>query len=170
MADGSKGWCWKCRTFQSVANPVCTECGATRPVRKSEPWTFQGVLFLTVFVGIIAGIGYGGWRMVAWITAPREAPTSLSAEVRFSGSQIQIENNDTYAWTLCKVTLNSGIVRGSWSQEMGQIPAGETVSGGLMAFTRGRGERFNPLTHAVEDVLIDCDTPEGRRYWTGRAR
>ena len=154
--------CRQCRKTIPADSVRCPTCDILNPGKRD---------FLAVGVTLIVvlGVVYAGWRTVAWITTPSEDTPSLTAEVRFSDSQIQIENNDTYAWTFCTVTLNSGI-RGSWSQELGRIPAGETVAGGLMAFTRGRGERFNPVTHAVQDVLIDCDTPEGRRYYSGRAR
>ena len=74
MADGSKGWCWKCRAFQSAANAVCVECGVTRPIRKNAPWTWQGALFLTVLVGMVAGIGYGAYSLVRGSPEPPPPP------------------------------------------------------------------------------------------------
>ena len=114
-----------------------------------------GYVLFGVF-GVVSSFGDGD----------REPVPALSAEVRVGEGQVHVTNQDSFGWTGCKVTLNSGI-GGSWSQTYGSISAGETVSGGLMAFTRRRGERFNPLTHALEDVLIDCSTPAGRTYWTG---
>ena len=123
-------------------------------------WGILGAIVLGlgyVVLGIVAEFGDGG----------REPAPDLSAEVKVGDGQVQVTNQDSFGWTGCEVTLNSGI-GGSWSQNYGSISPGQTVSGGLMAFTRRRGERFNPLTHALEDVLIDCSTPAGRAYWSGR--
>ncbi len=68
--------CQSCKRSLGGGYP-CTFCGKTAP----DGWRWQGALFLTVMVGTLVGIGYGGWRMVGWNTAPTEAPTSLSAEV-----------------------------------------------------------------------------------------
>ena len=112
---------------------TCRQCGKTIPANSVRCPTCDIVnpgkrdfFAAGVTLIVVLGVFYAGWRTVAWITTPSEAPPSLAAEVRFTDSQIQIENNDTYEWTLCTITLNSGIVRGSWSQDLGRIPAGDT--------------------------------------------
>lgn len=70
--DGSRGWCWRCGEFQEATRQVCVKCGAARPVRKSAPWTWQGVVFLALLVAIPAVIGYGLYRAAR---PPQEATT-----------------------------------------------------------------------------------------------
>jgi hypothetical protein len=94
----------------------------------------------------------------------------LNAAARVDNAQLHLTNNDPFPWTDCSVELNSGTIRAGWSQNVGRIPAGETVSSGLMAFTRSGGERFNSFTHAVESIHVDCNTLGGRRLWSGRFR
>lgn len=57
MGEG-KGWCWKCKAYQSASNELCAECGASRPVRGKDPWTWQGAIFVTILVGVVAGFGF----------------------------------------------------------------------------------------------------------------
>ena len=134
---------------------------------RAETIFAQGLVWGFVVL-LLAGIGYVLVVVVGVVSDfdSAEVPP-LSAEVRISEGQIHLTNSDAFDWTACTISLNAGI-GGSWSQDVGRVPAGQTVSGGLMAFTRGRGERFNPVTHAVEDILVDCATPAGRSYWSGR--
>lgn len=93
--------------------------------------------------------------------------TQLNAQVRKTATQVFVTNDDSFAWTNCSVELNAGVISSGWSQQVGRIEPGEEVSGGLMAFTRSGGERFNPGSHVVETVDVHCDTPTGRRHYNG---
>jgi hypothetical protein len=84
--------------------------------------------------------------------------------VRNTETQIVVKNGDVFAWTSCTIELNGGVARSGWIQEIGRVGPGETVAGGLMAFTRSDGERFNPGAYAVVQVAVSCDTPRGRAY------
>ena len=86
--------CRQCRKTIPADSARCPTCDIVNPGKLDIP---AAVFAAGVFLTIVLGVGYAGWRTVAWITAPSEAPPSLSAQVRFSDSQIQIENNDTYA-------------------------------------------------------------------------
>lgn len=168
-----------------VADGVLCPCGqqARRidsPPEKPRPLEKKPSLLETIFAqgmvwgvvgGILVGVGYVLFSIFGAAAdmggGDSEPIPDLRASVEVAGGQVHVTNDDPFDWTRCTITLNAGF-GGSWSQEVGRIPASQTVSGGLMAFTRGRGERFNPLTHAVEDILLDCYTPAGRSTWAGR--
>jgi hypothetical protein len=94
--------------------------------------------------------------------APRERPT-LNAAAQKSATQITVTNEDTVAWSACRVEINS-----RWTAQMGDLAPGERATAGLMTFTRSGGERFNPSTHAVENLTVRCTTPAGALSWFGR--
>lgn len=169
-----------------VQDGIVCPCGheATavhRPPPKPKPPEKRPSLAETIFAqglvwGVIGAVLLGGGYLVFSVVSgvgaafdgnESEPVPDLSASVSVSGGQVHVTNYDSFDWTGCEITLNAGL-GGSWSQTVGRIPGGETVRGGLMAFTRRRGERFNPLTHAVEDVFLDCVTPAGRSTWAGR--
>jgi hypothetical protein len=94
-------------------------------------------------------------------------PPGLNARVHLDGMTLRLTNGDTVDWTGCDVEINPGVVRSGWSQRVPAVAAGEVVEGGLMAFTRGDGERFDPSTYAVQEVMVSCDTPQGRARYLG---
>lgn len=158
--------CKECGKEVSEKADKCPNCGVADPTGANAKALQIGALgclglFAVFFVFIsLAGGGGGSDR------TPDPAPT-LSATVRMSGMQLHVTNDDVFTWTDCVIDINGGI-RSGFTQRIARIAAGETVSGGLMAFTRSGGERFNPITHAVESVSVRCGTPQGRGYWGGR--
>ena len=123
-----------------------------RPSRSWLGWLWMavgGMLFL--FAVLAAAAACGG---------SNAAQPELNASVRRTGAQLLVENRDTFPWRNCEVEINPGR-GGGWSQRVAYVPAGETIRGGLLAFTREGGERFNPATHAIETVRVACDVPAG---------
>ena len=92
---------------------------------------------------------------------------SLTAWVESSDITLRVTNRDTFPWTGCEVSVNSGIVRSGFSQKVGLIAAGDMRQWPLADFTRPSGERFNPLTTVVTDAFLACDTDQGRGYHSG---
>lgn len=129
-----------------------------------------------VLVGIIFLVVGGCWAMISPSGSDSDPPsapeprTSLEAEVRRLGAEVQITNLDEGPWTNCTVEINPGVIRGGYSQRGISVGPGETISRGLGTFTAGGGERFNPNTHAVETVALRCNTPTGRRAYFGSFR
>lgn len=95
-------------------------------------------------------------------TRTKTGPDDLTAGVIFTGTQFQITNSDSFAWRNVRLTVNS-----KYKYELGSIAAGATVEIGVLNFTKGDGERFNPLTHKPKDFFIAADTKHGRLYYTG---
>lgn len=96
------------------------------------------------------------------------SPPDLRGAIYLSNTQVHVRNDDAFAWTNCSVSINPGIVRSGWSQDVARIAPGEIITGGLMAFTRSGGERFQPSQYVVETVGLSCETPAGRAYYSGR--
>lgn len=162
--------CRECGKEVSTEATTCPHCGVSQPTKSAASRNlsgFQGcavILLLVVAAGVVSSILAPATRSPRQRTAARVP--DLTATVRSTATDVRITNGDSFDWTNCTVRLNPTLT-GSWSQRVGRIGAGETVSGGLMAFTRGNGERFNPVSYAVEGVGLSCDTPRGRASWAG---
>jgi hypothetical protein len=84
------------------------------------------------------------------------APEKLDASVSFSGTQFTITNKNSYDWNGVKLEINGGIVSRGYVLRMDRLAAGQTYKVGAAQFTKSDGERFNPLTHKVKQLLIFC--------------
>src|SRR5690606_4295938 len=93
--------------------------------------------------------------------AAREQPLQALIEIR--DGQLRMTNLEEGVWQSCRISINTGVVRGGWTTDVARIAPGATVAGGLMTFVKSDGERFNPFTHAVQSVSLACNTPAGRR-------
>jgi hypothetical protein len=155
--------CKECKTEVSSSAKKCPHCGVDNPTLTNRQ-ALGGCLVLLLIIGgcwIAVSSGGGGPS-----SSPPELVT-LDALVQRSATQIVVTNQGEERWTNCRVEINPGIVRGGWSQSVAVIEPGQRVEGGLFAFTRSGGERFNPGTHVVESVTVQCDTPAGRGFYRG---
>lgn len=175
--------CRECHTVISSSAKQCPHCGVSRPVKRS------GVLQAIAAAVVLLPLGFcvlvlatpSPERPDSVQTVPQQTQTTevdevedsgpipqLNPTVRFTGTMIRITNTASVAWTDCEVELNAGIIRSGWSQAVSSIAPGETAEGGILAFTRSGGERFNPATHQIETVDVYCDTPAGSAFWSGK--
>ena len=69
--------CRQCRKTIPADSVRCPTCDIVNPGKRD--FLAAGVTLI-----VVLGVVYAGWRTVAWITAPSEAPPSRSAQVRFS--------------------------------------------------------------------------------------
>ncbi len=163
--------CKECGQQVSTKAKACPHCGTPNPTAGIMQTRLGcGHLLLILLVGFVAMVVLAPDPTTSGPTTSGSSGAStpqLDAQVRKTDTQVFVTNNDSFAWTDCSIELNAGILSGGWSQEVGQVGPGEVISGGLMAFTRGGGERFNPATHVVESVDIFCDTPSGRGFYSG---
>lgn len=155
--------CKECKKEVSTSAKKCPHCGVDNPAVGPKQMAI-GCLALVVLVGACyAVLDMGGSE-----GSPRssEIPT-LDAAVRRTPTQLVVTNQGNQSWTDCEISINPGLFGGGWTQRVARIGAGESVQGGLMAFTRSGGERFNPVTHEVQEVTVYCHTARGRAIWSG---
>lgn len=86
----------------------------------------------------------------------------LTGSVTHTGGTFQVQNRDGFDWTNITLELNHGTFSSGYTFEAARIGAGETVNIAANQFTDSSGERFNPVTHAPQRILIRADTPQGR--------
>ena len=96
-----------------------------------------------------------------------EKEIPLSVQMKFTGTQFIITNNDNFNWKNVKIEINSGILKGGYSYTAQLMEAKITYTIGTMQFTKGDGTRFNPFTIKPKDVFISADTSKGKRYYSG---
>lgn len=98
----------------------------------------------------------------------KQSTPELNANVRYSGTQIIIKNNDSFSWDNIKIELNAGLLDSGYYYEGGSIAAGATATIGILNFAKSSGERLNPLSIKVRTATVGADTPSGRAYYSGK--
>jgi hypothetical protein len=160
---------------------VCPHCG--RPSKKSR-------LPLEIAAGAVAAlicvVSLGRWSGTRG-DAPREiAPATVSETVIAHSYRVlergltavigynrslhvlRIENRDTFPWSACLLSLNPRGIS-SLKLEVDTIKAGLTEAVLLQSteFVDDDGRNFDPTTSEVTRLDLDCETPDGRRYYGG---
>jgi hypothetical protein len=150
-------------------DPISTGTPASKPV----PGGCATLLIVSlVAIGLFwYAFGYesrhGIGRGIPPQTKPEPENSTLSAAVRFTGTQFVITNNDAFNWSNCKLEINSGIVRGGYELRAPLVAARSTSTIGASQFAKSDGERFNPFSMKPNSFSIACDTPRGRGYSFG---
>ena len=70
----------------------------------------------------------------------------LNAQVRFTGTQFVIVNEDSFDWLDVKLEVNPGTLSKGYELRVPRLEAGATYTVGVMQFTKSDGTRFNPVT------------------------
>lgn len=159
--------CRECGHQVSYEAKTCPSCGVSQPWRRGPSastmvgWVVAGVVVVGV-LGAITELSNRRSGETTWTPTQRTAPPPLAARIWNTGTQIAVRNDDEFAWTNCRISINPGLFGGGWSQETDRIESGEIVRGGLLMFTRSGGERFQSAQYVVERVLVACDTPNGQ--------
>lgn len=95
---------------------------------------------------------------------PESKIVNLNAAVAFDGTYLKVDNQDSFVWEKAKVTINDKYV-----YQTDFLAKGES-SLMIREFTTSSGERFNPDTQKILQVIIyvpkAIDTNDG--FWTGK--
>lgn len=100
-------------------------------------------------------------------TPPSPTDVFLNAIGIRTGDQFILTNEDDFDWTNIRIELNKKESESGYIYKVSKIKSGSTCFLSLMSFTRSDGRRFNPYTTELINIYIQCDTPEGRGYYTG---
>lgn len=163
--------CRECGQPVSTSAKACPSCGVGHPTKGalSKPLGCGNgclVLIVVIGIGVVAAMFTEPSGTAPERTEPA-GPLALSAEVRRSDTQLFVTNASSVPWTECSIHINPGLFSDGYVQRIGSIGAGDTASGGLMAFVDGDGARFNPGTHVVQSVDVRCQTPNGEGWYSG---
>jgi hypothetical protein len=100
--------------------------------------------------------------------APAAPAPQINAKIVQVGSEFIIQNNDAFDWTNCKIDVNSGnFGGGGYKLAVQAIRPGESKIIDTSNMANDSGERFNPVTHIVQKIVVTCETPNGTQF-TGR--
>jgi hypothetical protein len=92
----------------------------------------------------------------------------LNAQVRFTGTQFVIVNEDSFDWLDVKLEVNPGTLSKGYELRVPRLEAGATYTVGVMQFTKSDGTRFNPVTTKPKSFSVFCATPnKGTGYYYG---
>ena len=98
------------------------------------------------------------YALAVSLTACAPSAPELRLTIRQSGNRLAITNNEDAAVAECLVQLNGA----AFETKNVTLPASTVVQLPLRGFTKGDGTRFNPETHAVQDILVQCFRPTTR--------
>ena len=160
---------------------VCPHCG--RPSKKSRlPLEIAACAAAAIICVISLGLWSGTHEDAPREIAPakvsetviahsyRMLERGLTASIGYNRSLhvFRIENRDTFPWTSCLLSLNSQGVS-SLKLEVDTIKAGLTEAVLLQSteFIDNDGRKFDPTTSDVARLDLDCETPDGHRYYGG---
>ena len=169
--------------YVSSSAPACPHCG--RASKKSRlPIGVTASLGLAVLC-LAALAWHSGWddeavgSSVTPVAPPetviarpyRQLTQSLDAFIGYNRTLylFRIENRDTFRWTHCQLSLNSHGISG-YDLEIASIKPGLTEAALLQSteFVDAGGKKFDPSTDKVATLDLDCETPEGHRYYSGK--
>jgi hypothetical protein len=169
--------------YISSSAPTCPHCG--RPSKRSR-----------LPIEIAAGLGLGilciaalawqsGWDdkvarsgaesaahpETAIARPSRQLTQSLDAFIGYNRTLylFRVENRDAFPWTHCALSLNSHGISGH-DLEVESIKPGLTEAALLpsAAFVDAGGKKFDATTTQVATLDLDCETPDGPRYYRGK--
>lgn len=147
---------------------------------------------LEIFAYLVLAIAAGG--VLAWYSAARDSGTvqvsgpvvretvvaepyrqlagGLTANVGYNRRLLlfRIENRDSFAWSRCQLSLNGEGISSGYVRQVDVIRPGLTEAAMLPSaeFTDGTGRKFDPARSGVVTLDLDCETPDGHRYYYGK--
>ena len=110
-----------------------------------------------LLLAVAAGIFFGSGMCT-------RAPETVEINPSIMGSdrELAVTNEDAFDWMNVQLELNNVFRYGTAA-----IYAGQSLHIQLQDFTKTDGTKFNPLTEKPMQLLISCDTPEGKAQWVG---
>ncbi len=114
---------------------------------------------------ILVVIAIGALTLLFWPSgdSSEASEQTLAARISRSGAELQILNENGYAWDSCRVKIN-----GTFDRGIGGVGSRETVSLPLSSFSASDGARL-PAAHRVRDVTLVCETSHGTLALARRA-
>jgi hypothetical protein len=168
--------------YVSSSAPACPHCG--RPTKKPR-LSIEIAAGLGLAVLCIAAVAWHShWpdeaaRSSVISLAPaetviarpyRELTKSLDAFIGYNRTLylFRVENRDAFPWTHCLLSLNSHGIS-AYDLEIASIKPGLTEAALLQSteFLDAEGKNFDPYTDRIATLDLDCETPDGHRYYRG---
>ncbi len=93
--------------------------------------------------------------------------SKLEADAMVLGTEIIIDNKNPFPWRKVRIKINPGTIDNGYYIDVNNIPENSQQSFSILRFANDDGERFNPLTKKVRQLLIKCETSEGEKLYGG---
>lgn len=103
------------------------------------------------------------------ISTPSPIPEDthrINATVSYDNLNIEIKNQDSFAWRLVEVEINPSFWGDDYKFETYQVQPGDVLFCPISEFTRDDGTRFNQYTTKIKTLDIHCRTPKGYGFCT----
>ena len=174
--------CPDCGLDVSSAARACPHCG--RPNRTSS--SVLGLSGIVAIAAVCAGALI--WRASSRSEAPGEpahaqppetaiaqparADSGLAATAGYNRTLwvLRVQNGDAYDWNNCELSINAQGISSGYTHQVEKIRPGITAAALLASaeFVDGEGHRFDPTTQQVATLDVACETPQGRRSYSGK--
>ena len=116
---------------------------------------------IALFLGLVFLAGVA--PSTAQPPAPKPGQPRLTVDIRSNGVQFYIGNEDNFDWTDCVVKINYRGSGSGYELKIREIAAGTARTVAANEFANSDGERFDPITHKAQTVVLVCKTPAGSR-------
>jgi hypothetical protein len=95
--------------------------------------------------------------------AKKAEPPELKGSLRSNGMEFFVSNENDFDWKDCSFAVNYKLFgTDGYTGTIGTIAAHDTSSIKAMSLALDTGERFNPITHKANNVMMRCDVPNGK--------
>ena len=116
--------CKECGKDVSTQAKTCPHCGVDAPAQKGTQVSSGAgcfILLLVIFILAISGVFSGDNTSVTPPSSESSGFIDIKVQVRFTGTQFEITNRDSYNWKSVKLELNSGLIRGGYVYRVQQL-------------------------------------------------
>ncbi len=135
-------------------------------LNKTSWWKPKGTLTWLVLIFIVLSIIFGSLMSnSSEKTTTSTDTTDLEGNVIFNDFKFNVINSEDKDWNYCHFTLNKdyNYPGNSFSDKVGPIKAGETVTIPSGQFAKSDGTRFDPFSVKPQSLGLDCNKRFG--YW-----
>jgi len=87
---------------------------------------------------------------------------ALQGKVKISGRHLLITNANSYMWGTTRIMINRGFFSDGYFLDVPMISAGETIKAAGTDFSNSKGERFQPWSTVIQDVVIRSNRDDGK--------
>jgi len=145
--------CRQCGRRLEFEGEICPTCGGPerRPVAQAL------ALWLPIALIVLPVLLCCGLYPFALLTGSDSQRTvDLEAKVFKTSESLSVFNRNEFGWSEVQIFVN-----GQYRAKIPFVPAGESRTADLNAFTDAHGNGFRPSQQAVADLRIRADTPNG---------
>ena len=97
---------------------------------------------------------------------PEPKNVHIRVDTQATRTEITVKNLDSFDWTSVEIGAGLKTTGLFYSKKIGLLMKGQKETALLNEMDKS-GERFNPYTQKATVYYVECQTPQGKAFWTG---